>query len=64
MWGLGIACALTILLVAVQTPTFQFYNHEAWDLFLWERHPLRLGRVLYFFLAVSCVLSAYSSMAK
>jgi hypothetical protein len=53
MWTLGIACAVTLLLVAVQTPTFQFYNHETWDLFLWERHPLRFGRVLYFLLAVS-----------
>jgi hypothetical protein len=53
LWTLGIACAAMIVLVGVQTPTFQFYSHEAWDLFLWERHPLRLGRVLYFLLSVS-----------
>lgn len=53
MWGLAAACGVVLVLVAVQTPTFQFYNHEAWDLFLWERHPLRFGRVLYFFLAIS-----------
>ena len=53
MWGLSGACAVVLALVAVQTPGFQFYNHEAWDLFLWERHPLRFGRVLYFFLAIS-----------
>jgi hypothetical protein len=53
MWGLGLACAATMILVSVQTPSFQFYNHEAWDLFLWERHPLRFGRVLYFLVSVS-----------
>jgi hypothetical protein len=53
LWTLALACAATIVLVSVQTPAFQFYNHEAWDLFLWERHPLRVGRVLYFLLSVS-----------
>lgn len=53
LWGLSLACVAMIVLVSVQTPTFQFYNHEAWDLALWERHPLRVGRVLYFFLSIS-----------
>lgn len=52
-WALAAVCAAVAAFVWVQTPTFQFYNHEAWDLFLWERHPLRFGRVLYFFLAIS-----------
>jgi len=53
MWALAAACVTMIVLVSVQTSTFQFYNHEAWDLFLWERHPLRFGRVLYFFVSIS-----------
>jgi hypothetical protein len=51
LWGLGILCAIVLVVVTVQTPTFQFYNHEAWDLYLWERHPLRFGRVFYFLLS-------------
>jgi hypothetical protein len=53
MWALAAACVAMVVLVSVQTANFQFYNHEAWDLFLWERHPLRFGRVLYFFLAIA-----------
>lgn len=53
MWSLGTACLALAIFVSVQSPSFQFYNHERWDLFLWERHPLRFGRVLYFLLAVS-----------
>jgi len=52
-WSLGVACVAVAIIVSVQTPTFAFYDHAAWDGYLWERHPLRFGRVLYFFLAVS-----------
>lgn len=52
-WSLAAALLAVVVIVSVQTPRFQFYNHEAWDLFLWERHPLRFGRVLYFLLSVS-----------
>ena len=52
MWGLACATAAIALVVCVQTTSFQFYDHAAWDLFLWERHPLRFGRVLYFLLSV------------
>jgi len=56
---------LTIALVAlctgiavaswVQTPTFEFYDHARWDLALFGRHPLRLGRVAYFLVAIGAL---------
>jgi hypothetical protein len=52
-WGLGIALTIVAFGVVIQSVGFQFYDHNAWDAFLWERHPLRLGRVLYFLLSVS-----------
>lgn len=52
-WILGAACIAMAIIVNVQTPTFAFYDHATWDGYLWERHPLRFGRVLYFFLAVA-----------
>src|SRR5207253_2460593 len=52
-WGLGIALAVLAFGVVIQSVGFQFYDHAAWDAYLWERHPLRMGRVLYFLLSVS-----------
>jgi len=51
--GLGALTLATIVMVSVQTPTIELYNHTAWDAFLWERHPLRFGRVLYFLVSVA-----------
>ncbi len=52
-WALTAACVVVAVVVWVQTPNFAFYDHVRWDAYLWERHPLRFGRVLYFFLAIS-----------
>lgn len=51
MLGLSALCLVTAIVVWAQTDTFGFYNHAAWDAFLWERHPLRLGRLVYFLVA-------------
>lgn len=50
--GLSAVCALTAIVVWAQTDTFGLYDHSAWDAFLWERHPLRLGRLIYFAVAI------------
>jgi hypothetical protein len=47
------ACLIIIAVTFIHTPQFSFYDHAKWDLFLWQREPLRYGRVLYFFLCVS-----------
>jgi hypothetical protein len=52
-WCLGLAVALVAFAVVIQSAQFQFYDHAAWDSILWERHPLRAGRVVYFLLSVS-----------
>lgn len=52
MLGLTALCAVTAVVVWVQTDTFGLYDHVAWDAFLWERHLLRLGRLAYFLVAV------------
>jgi hypothetical protein len=46
-------CAAVAVVSWVQTPTFEFYDHARWDGVLFNRHPLRLGRVVYFALAIS-----------
>ncbi len=51
--AMGLVCIVILIIAAVQTATFQFYNHELWDLYLWERHPLRFGRLIYFMVSVS-----------
>lgn len=51
--GLAVATTLLAVLVWVQLPRFEFYDHVRWDLFLWERHPLRFGRVLYFLVSIA-----------
>ena len=64
-WTLVILSVIMITVVTVQLSSFQFYNHESWDLYLWERHPLRFGRVLYFFLSASaCYLLVQRASAK
>ena len=52
-WIVGIGCVAILIVAAIQTASFQFYNHELWDLYLWERHPLRFGRVIYFLVSVT-----------
>lgn len=52
-WLLGGLVLLMMVITLFHTPHFAFYNHTKWDLFLWQREPLRFGRVLYFMLSVS-----------
>jgi hypothetical protein len=51
-WTLGVTVAAAALIVGLQTESFQLYDHAAYDLLLWERHPLRLGRIAYFLVSV------------
>jgi hypothetical protein len=50
--GLSAAVATAVW---VQTPSFEFYDHARWDLTLWNRHPLRLGRVAYFMVSIAAL---------
>lgn len=52
-WILGGLVLLMMVITLYHTPHFAFYSHSKWDLFLWQREPLRFGRVLYFMLSVS-----------
>ncbi len=52
-WILGGLVLLMMVITLYHTPHFAFYRHTKWDLFLWQREPLRFGRVLYFMLSVS-----------
>lgn len=53
LWILGCMVVVMMVLTLFETPHFAFYSHTKWDLFLWQREPLRFGRVLYFMLSVS-----------
>jgi hypothetical protein len=53
--GLTALTACIAIVVWVQTPSFAFYDHLRWDGVIWERHPLRLGRVAYFLVAISAL---------
>ncbi|MCX6358207.1 MAG: OpgC domain-containing protein [Armatimonadetes bacterium] len=62
-WGLGLACAALVIVVNVQTSGFEFYDHLRWDATLWERHPLRAGRVGYFLISIGAIyLTAQAAM--
>lgn len=63
-WGLGLACAALIIAVNVQTPAFQFYDHVRWDATLWERHPLRAGRVGYFLISIGAIYLAAQAATR
>ncbi len=53
--ALSLSLAAILAIVWVQTPGFAFYDHARWDSVLFERHPLRLGRVAYFFAAIAAL---------
>ncbi len=55
LYGLGALTLVTAVVVWVQTPSFEFYDHAQWDLALWNRHPLRLGRVAYFLVSIGAL---------
>ncbi len=65
LYGLTGLCAAAVVAVWVQTPAFEFYDHARWDLTLWNRHPLRLGRVAYFMVSIAALyLLAQAAMRR
>lgn len=55
LWTLSLLLVATVVVVWVHTPAFAFYDRARWDALLWNRHPLRLGRVAYFFVAIAAL---------
>jgi len=55
LYGLVALTACIAVVVWVQTPSFEFYDHVRWDLALFNRHPLRLGRVAYFLISIAAL---------
>ncbi|MCL5283473.1 MAG: OpgC domain-containing protein [Armatimonadetes bacterium] len=53
LWGVGLLAGLTALVILVPTPLFTINDHMRWDLFIFQRHPLRFGRIIYFYIEIA-----------
>ncbi len=64
IWGIGLLAMLTALVILIPNPLFTVSDHIRWDLFVFQRHPLRFGRVIYFYIEIAAFYFAAQAWIK